>query len=76
MKTISATRELVDPLGPRWAPSGASKRHRAGWLDTAELAEGAGIEHRLALQMTQCLRAMGVLDMTGKRSGAFVHRAA
>jgi len=45
-------------------------------FDTAELAEAAGIERRLARQMTYCLQAMGVLDAAGKRSGAVVHRAA
>ena len=43
-------------------------------FDTAELAEAAGIERRLARQMTYCLRAMGVLDAAGKRSGAVVYR--
>jgi hypothetical protein len=45
-------------------------------FDTAELAQAAGIERRLAQQMTYCLRAMGVLDTAGKRSGAVVHRRA
>ena len=45
-------------------------------FDTAELAHAAGIERRLAQQMTYCLRAMGVLDTAGKRSGAVVHRRA
>ncbi len=43
-------------------------------FDTAELAQAAGIERRLAQQMTYCLRAMGVLDAADKRSGAVVHR--
>jgi len=37
-------------------------------------AQAAGIERRLAQQMTYCLRAMGVLDAAEKRSGAVVHR--
>ena len=45
-------------------------------FDTAELAQAAGIERRLAQQMTYCLRAMGVLDTAGKRSGAVLHRRA
>jgi hypothetical protein len=45
-------------------------------FDTAELAQAAGIERRLAQQMTYCLRAMGVLETAGKRSGAVVHRRA
>jgi hypothetical protein len=45
-------------------------------FDTAQLAQAAGIERRLAQQMTYCLRAMGVLDTAGKRSGAVVHRRA
>jgi hypothetical protein len=43
-------------------------------FDTAELAEAAMIERRLAQQMTYCLRAMGVLETTGKRGNALVHR--
>lgn len=43
-------------------------------FDTAQLAEAAAIERRLAQQMTYCLRAMGVLHPTGKRGNAIVHR--
>ena len=43
-------------------------------FDTAELAEAAALERRLAQQMTYCLRAMGVLDTAGKRGNALVHR--
>jgi hypothetical protein len=43
-------------------------------FDTAELAEAAGIERRLAQQMAYCLRAIGVLETTGKRGNAIVHR--
>jgi hypothetical protein len=43
-------------------------------FDTAQLAEAAAIERRLAQQMTYCLRAMGVLETTGKRGNAIVHR--
>ena len=43
-------------------------------FDTAQLAEAAGIERRLAQQMTYCLRAIGVLETTGKRGNAIVHR--
>jgi hypothetical protein len=43
-------------------------------FDTAQLAEVAAIERRLAQQMTYCLRALGVLDTTGKRGNAIVHR--
>ncbi len=45
-------------------------------FDTAQLAEAAAIERRLAQQMTYCLRAMGVLHPTGKRGNAIVHRRA
>jgi hypothetical protein len=45
-------------------------------FDTAELAEAAGIERRLAQQMTYCLRAVGVLETSGKRGNAVVHRRA
>ncbi len=43
-------------------------------FDTAQLAEAAAIERRLAQQMTYCLRALGVLDTTGKRGNAIVYR--
>jgi hypothetical protein len=43
-------------------------------FDTAELAESAGMQRRLAQQMTYCLRAMGVLEPAGKRGRALVHR--
>jgi hypothetical protein len=43
-------------------------------FDTAQLAEAAGIDRRLAQQMAYCLRAMGVLEATGKRGNAVVHR--
>jgi len=52
----------------------APLRRKPELFDTAELAQAAGIERRLAQQMTYCLRAMGVLDTAGKRSGAVVHR--
>jgi len=41
---------------------------------TAELAQAAAVERRLAQQMTYCLRAMGVLETAGKRGNAIVHR--
>jgi hypothetical protein len=43
-------------------------------FDTGQLAEAAAIERRLAQQMTYCLRAIGVLEATGKRGNAVVHR--
>jgi len=43
-------------------------------FDTAQLAEAAAIERRLAQQMVYCLRALGVLHPTGKRGNAIVHR--
>ena len=43
-------------------------------FDTVELAEAAGMQRRLAQQMTYCLRAMGVLEPAGKRGRAVVHR--
>jgi hypothetical protein len=43
-------------------------------FDTAQLAEAAAIERRLAQRMTYCLRAVGVLHTTGKRGNAIVHR--
>jgi hypothetical protein len=43
-------------------------------FDTAQLAEAAAIERRLAQQMAYCLRAMGVLGTVGKRGNAIVYR--
>ncbi len=43
-------------------------------FDTAELAEAAAITRRLAQQMTYCLRAMGMLEITGDRRRAHVYR--
>jgi hypothetical protein len=45
-------------------------------FDTAELAEAAGIERRLAQQMTYCLRHLGALAVTGKRGNAGLYRLA
>jgi hypothetical protein len=45
-------------------------------FDTAQLADAAAIERRLAQQMTYCLRAMGVLHPMGKRGNAIVYRRA
>jgi hypothetical protein len=45
-------------------------------FDTAQLADAAAIERRLAQQMTYCLRAMGVLHTAGKRGNAIVYRLA
>jgi hypothetical protein len=45
-------------------------------FDTAELAQAAGIERRLAQADDLQVRAMRVLDAAGKRSGAVLHRAA
>jgi hypothetical protein len=45
-------------------------------FDTAQLADTAAIDRRLAQQMTYCLRAMGVLHTAGKRGNAIVHRQA
>lgn len=43
-------------------------------FDTAELAEAAAITRRLAQQMTYCLRAMGMLEITGNRRRAQLYR--
>jgi hypothetical protein len=43
-------------------------------FDTAELAEAAAIDRRLAQQMTYCLRAMGMLEIAGNRRRAHVYR--
>jgi hypothetical protein len=51
-------------------------RNLPALFDTAQLADAAAIERRLAQQMTYCLRAMGVLHAAGKRGNAIVHRLA
>lgn len=43
-------------------------------FDTAELAEAAAITRRLAQQMTYCLRAMGMIEITGNRRRAHLYR--
>jgi hypothetical protein len=43
-------------------------------FDTAELAEAATITRRLAQQMTYCLRAMGMVEITGNRRRAHLYR--
>lgn len=45
-------------------------------FDTAELAEAARIDRRLAQQMTYCLRLAGALAATGKRGNAALYRLA
>jgi hypothetical protein len=50
-------------------PPGLAER-----FDSAQLAEAAGIERRLAQQVTYCLRAMGVLQAAGKRGNTVIHR--
>jgi hypothetical protein len=45
-------------------------------FDTAELAEGSGIDRRLAQRMAYCLRALGVIEPVGKRRGAVLYALA
>jgi hypothetical protein len=45
-------------------------------FDTAELAAAADCPRRLAQQMTYCLRAMGALDVDGRRGRAVLYRRA
>jgi len=45
-------------------------------FDTAELASAAGIDRRLAQQMTYCLRLAGALEPTGHRGRAAVYELA
>jgi hypothetical protein len=42
-------------------------------FDTAELAAAAGIDRRLAQQMTYCLRLAGALEATGQRGRAALY---
>ncbi len=43
-------------------------------FDTAELAAAGGCSRRLAQQMTYCLRALGVLETSGRRGRAVLYR--
>jgi hypothetical protein len=45
-------------------------------FDTGELAAAAGIDRRLAQQMTYCLRNAGALAATGKRGRAALYQLA
>ena len=45
-------------------------------FDTAELAAAGGCHRRLAQQMTYCLRAMGALQVDGRRGRAVLYRRA
>jgi hypothetical protein len=45
-------------------------------FDTADLAAAAGCSRRLAQQTAYCLRAMGALEPTGRRSRAVLYRRA
>lgn len=45
-------------------------------FDTADLAAAAGCPRRLAQQIAYCLRALGVVEQTGKRGGAALYRLA
>lgn len=45
-------------------------------FDTAQLASAAACPRRLAQQMTYCLKALGVLEPSGKRGGAVLYRLA
>jgi hypothetical protein len=45
-------------------------------FDTGELAAAAGIDRRLAQQMTYCLRHAGALATTGKRGRAALYELA
>ena len=68
--SVEQCRRITSPDdAARLLPPGLPER-----FDTAQLAEAAAIERRLAQQMTYCLRALGVLQTTGKRGNAIVHR--
>jgi hypothetical protein len=45
-------------------------------FDTAELAAAAGCPRRLAQQMAYCLRALGALELDGKRGRSVLYRVA
>jgi hypothetical protein len=69
---VEETVRLADPAdAARLLPAALPPR-----FDTAELAQAAGIQRRLAQEMTYCLRAMGVLEAVGKRRGAVLHERA
>jgi hypothetical protein len=69
----------VEDRVPVTCPDDAARllpRNLPALFDTAQLADAAAIERRLAQQMTYCLRAMGVLHTAGKRGNAIVYRLA
>jgi hypothetical protein len=78
---VVAGRRLVsvEDRVPVTCPEDAARllpRNLPTLFDTAQLADAAAIERRLAQQITYCLRAMGVLHTAGKRGNAIVHRLA
>jgi hypothetical protein len=72
LRSVESSVRLGGPAdAARLLPPGLPRR-----FDTAELAEAAAIERRLAQQMAYCLRALAVLDVVGKRRGAVLHQRA
>ena len=68
--------EVRVPLTCRDDAARLLPRNLPALFDTAQLADAAAIDRRLAQQMTYCLRAMGVLHTAGKRGNALVHQQA
>jgi hypothetical protein len=72
-RSLSSVVERVRIAGPEDAAALLPSRLPESF-DTAELAEAAAITRRLAQQMTYCLRAMGMLEITGNRRRAHLYR--
>ena len=72
-RSLSGVADCVRIAGPEDAAALLPSRLPESF-DTAELAEAAAITRRLAQQMTYCLRAMGMLEITGNRRRAHVYR--
>jgi hypothetical protein len=72
-RSLSGVAESVRLAGPEDAAALLPAQLPESF-DTAELAEAAAITRRLAQQMTYCLRAMGMIEISGARRRAHVYR--
>lgn len=72
-RSLSGVADCIRIAGPEDAVALLPARLPESF-DTAELAKAAAITRRLAQQMTYCLRAMGMLEITGNRRRAHVYR--
>jgi len=72
-RSLSKVSDCIRIAGPEDAAALLPSR-LAELFDTAELAEAAAINRRLAQQMTYCLRAMGMLEIAGNRRRAHLYQ--